>query len=514
MYSKILSGAALGIDGLLISVESDISRGLPGLSLVGYLSSSVKEAGERVRTALKNVGYSLPSRRITVNLSPADVHKEGAGFDLAISISILISMGEIPINSKLNRDLEKTVFLGEMGLDGSVLPVTGVLPILDHAVRNGIRRAIVPCGNFVEASYIKKMDIIPVDNLYDLVEMMKNRVWDKGIIEIPSGDQTDIMGNVDLADIKGQEVMKRGVVVAVAGFHNILLTGAAGSGKSMISKCMPDIMPPLTFEESLELTKIYSVAGKLDLSKGLMKRRPFRSPHQNVSEIAMIGGGANPKPGEVSLASGGVLFLDEFPEFSRGVIESLRQPMEDRCVTVSRLRNSFTFPSRFMLVSARNNCPCGFFPDRNKCRCSMSEIYRYQNKISHPIMDRIDMRIEVRPLTYDEMFSTKKGMSSEDARAVIKVARRRQEIRYKNESFSFNSELPQGYIDRYLSLGEDENLLLRKLFESNDFSARGYYKLLKLARTIADISDRENIECCDLEEAAFYRNESGGTNWE
>ncbi len=509
MYSKIYSGIALGIDGMLISVEADVSMGLPGLSLVGYLSSSVKEAGDRVRTALRNSGYCIPSRKVTVNLSPADVRKDGTGFDIAIASSILISMGDFHITDIFMKSLEETLFLGELGLDGSILPVPGVLPIVDYAAEHGISRVILPAENAAEASFIKGISIIPVRNMVDIIQMMtKNRFMEE-YISVRSEYIPNERYMYDLADIRGQEMMKRGVIIAVSGFHNILLTGAAGSGKSMVAKCIPELMPPLSYEESLELTKIYSVAGMLDMSEGLMTKRPFRTPGQNVSTAALIGGGKNPKPGEVSLATGGVLFLDEFPEFQKNVIESLRQPMEDRKVTVSRVKASYTFPARFMLVSARNNCPCGFYPDRRRCRCTSMDIFRYQNKISHPIMDRIDIRLEIRPVKYEELFSEAKGLSSAEAGTMIGVARRRQEERFKNESFRFNSEIPQSRIEEYIILGEEERTKLRSIYESSDISARGYFKILRLARTIADLNDRDRISCDDIEEALYFRNDNG-----
>ena len=508
MYSKIYSGVALGIDGMLISVESDISMGLPGLSLVGYLSSSVREAADRVRTALKNSGYPVPSRKITVNLSPGDVRKDGTGFDTAIATSILIAMGCFIFSEKFYKELEQTLFLGELGLDGSILPTGGVLPIVDAAVKQGIKRVVLPISNCYEATFIKGVEIIPVTELSDIINILLKNVWGETFTAPPVVKNLRDSFTYDLGDIRGQEVMKRGIIIAVAGFHNVILTGAAGSGKSMIAKCIPELMPELIYEEKLELTKIYSVAGALDLSEGLMSKRPFRSPGQNVTEAALLGGGPSPKPGEVSLADRGVLFLDEFPEYQRNVIESLRQPMEDKVVTISRLRGAYTYPASFMLVSARNNCPCGFFPDRNKCRCSASEIYHYRNRISHPIMDRIDIRIEVKPVRLDQLFSEERGMDSLSARKQIERAIEIQRERYKNEAFSFNSEIPQKKIDEYIPLGESERQLLHNIYESSDISARGYFKLLRLARTIADIEGREDVSTHDIEEAAFFRNDT------
>lgn len=512
MYCKIYSGAALGIEGILVSVEADVSLGLPGLSLVGYLSSSVKEASERVRAALRNMGYSLPSRRITVNLSPADIRKDGAGYDLAIAVSILMSLEIFSMSEKMNNELERTIFLGELGLDGSILPVNAVLPIVDYATGQGIRNVIVPSQNAVEAGLVKGINVFPVDKLSDVTQLLMQE--ELKCEYIPPAFSASINEKVthDLKDIKGQTALKRGVIIAVAGFHNILMTGAAGSGKSMIAKCIPGIMPPLSYEESMELTKIYSVAGILNLEEGPMTRRPFRSPHQTITNTALLGGGVIPMPGEVSLASNGVLFLDEFPEFRKETIEALRQPLEDRKITVSRLKASLTFPARFMLVSARNNCPCGFFPDRKRCRCTMSDIYHYQNKISHPIMDRIDIRLEVSPVSYSELFLESDGMSSEEARAIILKARKLQEQRYKDEDFSFNADIPQGLIDKYIKLGDEENRFLMEIYERTKMSTRGYFRMLRLSRTIADVEGRTDVTRQDIEEAMYYRNEiqSGG----
>lgn len=506
MYSKIYSGTALGIDGMIVTVETDISSGLPGLSLVGYLASSVKEAGERVRTALKNLGYSMPSRRITVNLSPADIRKDGAGYDMAIALGILISMEDIPVTNNMFKDLEETLFIGELGLDGRVLPVKGVLPIVDYAPKEGIRRVVLPEKNADEASFVKGVDIIPVSSFEDIIEMLSSGKWSTPYKN--AEEEPEVVYKNDLADVKGQDSLKRGIIIAVSGFHNIIMTGAAGSGKSMIAKCIPSIMPPLTHEESMELTKIYSVAGLLNDKMKYVNTRPFRSLNQNISQVALLGGGHVPKPGEVSLATGGVLFLDEFPEFGRNIIESLRMPMEDHIVSISRAKASLTFPARFMLVSARNNCPCGFYPDRKKCKCTSREIYNYQNRISHPIMDRIDLRLEVSPVKYSDIFSLERGISSAEAREIIQNARERQRIRYKNEDFLFNSELPQGKISTYIKLSKSEEDLLRDFFENSDVSARGYYRIMKLVRTIADVEDREEIRTSDIEEAIFYRNET------
>lgn len=512
MYSKVYSGLTLGIDGMMISVETDTSQGLPGLNLVGYLASSVKEAGERVRAALKNTGVSLPSRRITVNLSPADTRKDGALFDVAIAVGIILSLEYFDISDTLYEEIQRTLFLGELGLDGTVLPIRGTLPIVDCAAKSGIKRVILPAECAAEASYIKDVEICPVSHMAQVLSIFIEGKWPESYVKTDIEEESDEV-LVDMADIRGQEMMKTGIIIAVAGFHNILLTGAAGAGKTMIAKCIPGIMPPLSYEESMELTKIYSVAGLLGHESGYIRTRPFRSLSQNISQVTLLGGGMNSRPGEVTLATGGVLFLDEFPEFPRNVIESLRQPMEDKTVTVSRLKASYTYPARFMLVSARNNCPCGFFPDRKKCHCNAREIKKYQEKISHPIMDRIDIRLEINPVSYNDLFSAEEGMSSSAARDKIMEARERQEVRFRHEEFSFNSEIPQGKIEEYIKLGSGLEELLQETYEASNMSARGYFRVLRLARTIADIGGRDDITLEDVEQALYYRNENEPTNW-
>ena len=509
MYSKVYSGIPVGIDGMLVSVEADISNGLPAFDLVGYLAASVKEARDRVRSALRNSGFVLPAQRITVNLSPADVRKDGTGFDLSIAVAILIAMQVIPDSEKFNNIL----FLGELGLDGRILPVPGVLPIVHFAATRGINTVVVPMGNVSEARFIPDIEVVPVDSLKSLLEMLFELCGGGSMTDIvfPEPEMREEKKEdsecVDFADIRGMETAKRGMLIAAAGFHNILMTGAAGSGKSMLAKALPGILPEMDYKEKLELTKIYSVAGLLKGSTSLIDKRPYRAPHYSVSEYALIGGGEKPKPGEISLATGGVLFLDEFPHFKKTAIEALRQPMEDKKVTVSRIRASYTFPARFMLVAARNNCPCGFYPDRARCRCTYREIMSYQNRISHPIMDRIDIRLAVTPLPYEAMFSKEKGTPSSVMRDMVEAARERQSHRFRKESWSFNSEIPQGSLDKYISLSLACDRLLKTEYDKTDISARGYFKLLRLVRTVADLNDRDNITENDIKEAIYFRNE-------
>ena len=512
MYSCISSGCPLGIDGMLVSVEADISLGLPSLSLVGYLSSSVREAGDRVRTALRNSGYGLPPRRITVSLSPADVRKDGSGFDLAIAVALLCCMEVLPADDH-GGNFNDTIFLGELGLDGTVRGIPGVLAVAHFAERQGYRRLVVPACNAGEAACIEGISVYGVHDLQEVVDFLLGNA----VIEPARVTQAEGRRGVplhDISEIHGQTVMKRGMEIAVAGFHNIILTGAAGAGKSLMAKCLPGLMPEMTYDERLELTKIYSVAGLLKSEGGLMDVRPFRSPHANVSAAALLGGGSVPKPGEVSLADCGVLFLDEFPEFSRGVIESLRAPMEDQEVMISRVKASYRFPARFILVAARNHCPCGYYPDRSRCRCSERQITEYRNKISHPIMDRIDIRIEVRPVRMEELLDGTTEETSEVVRGRIEAARERQLKRYQGETFRFNSTVPQKKLQEYISLGSKEMKMLRKVYEQGELSARGYFKVLRLARTIADLAGHDDIQTEDLTEALFFRSvgteEEGG----
>ena len=530
MYSKVISGMTLGIEGMLINVEADISPGLPVLSLVGYLASSVRESGERVRTALKNSGFVLPASRITVNLSPADVRKDGAVYDLAIALAILVSMQIIP-SEKLNN----TIILGELGLSGEIKPVEGVLPVIHYASKQGINRAILSKDNLGEASLVENVTLIGADSLSSLVEYLTNDeragvdVFTKGQGDSavrsfgkdnsglisgddsgkyigPDGEEAIREADYDMVSVKGQDSMKTGVMLAVSGFHNILMNGAAGSGKSMIAKCIPGIMPPLGFEESLEITKIYSVAGLTKDRVGLITRRPFRSPHHTVTATALMGGGTIPKPGEVSLAHRGVLFLDELPEYRKNVIECLRQPMEDRRVTISRVHAVYDYPAEFMLVAASNPCPCGHYPDRRLCHCSEREIRMFRNRISFPIMDRIDIRLLVRPVPYKALTDNVSTLSSDEMRDMILAARERQIHRYRDERINYNSELQQKLMSKYIHITEAGERLLKNEFEKAELSARGYFRIKKLARTVADLNDHEDITEEDVYEAMFYRN--------
>lgn len=510
MYGHIFSGMTSGISGRLISVETDISAGLPGMSLVGYLSSSVKEAGERVRTALKNCGFNIPPRRITINLFPADIHKTGTNFDLAIAISILFCME----TAGIDHVPDGLLVLGELGLDGNVRRISGILPIVHFAKMNGFKKAMIPYDNYLEAKFVDGIDLIPVKSIIDAVRFLSEGVIMEAPEESIAETQISRDNMNDLKDIFGQEQMKRGLKISVAGKHHLLLQGAAGSGKSMIAGCAPGLMPDMTKEEMLEVTKIYSVAGRLSENTGVIRKRPFRSPHSNITQTALIGGGAVPMPGEISLASGGVLFLDEFPEFSKKVIESLRAPLEDKKVTVSRAYGRVTFPADFMLITAKNNCPCGAFPDRNKCRCRQSDIDRYNMKISHPIMDRIDIRINVRKVDPSSLLGKHSGESTKEAKADIDRVIRIQRDRFKDKAYSFNSEIPIGDIPEFIKLSDKCRSVFDQLAKERDISARGTFKLLRLIRTIADLSGHSEITEDDIREGIYFRNEEGAWTYE
>ena len=502
MFSKVKSCVLRGIDGTEINVEADVSDGLPMFTMVGYLSSSVKEASERVRTALKNSGYIFPPRRITVNLSPADIKKDGAGFDLPIALAILLS-SEVTASVPLDQ----TLVLGELGLNGDVKPIPGVLPMVFRAASSGIKRCIVPEENVEEAALVKGLFVIGVKTLREAVEYVS------GNIDIPPVHdlcdrlyETPRELNIDFSDIRGQESLKRGMEIAAAGFHNVLMTGAAGAGKSMLAKRLPTIMPRLSVEESIEVTKIYSTLGLLSERGALVTERPFRSPHHTVSSFALVGGGKNPRPGEVSLAHNGVLFLDELPEFGKNTLEVLRQPIEDRRVTISRVNASLIFPADFMLVCAMNPCPCGNYPDKKRCRCTPVMIKNYQSRVSGPLLDRIDINMEVKPVKSDAIFAEGDGEKSAVIRARVEEARMIQKKRYRDDGIFFNSQLEGNLIKKYIQLDPAEEELLKQVFYEKELSARGTHRILKLSRTIADLAGSERIKREHLMEAIFYRN--------
>lgn len=500
MFSKLRTCVLQGLNGHLVEVETDLSRGMPVFNIVGLADTAIKESKERVRAAIKNSGYEFPLNRITINLAPANLRKEGSQMDLAIAMGILISNGLVDFDDSLN-----TVFLGELSLDGKVNGIEGALAMVISLREFKITRCIVPYENREECSVINDIEIIPVKTLNEVVEYLKEDLVIEAYLSEERSSEPNREYGIDFLDIKGQEGLKRALEVSAAGGHNALIMGPPGSGKTMAVRRLPTILPDLSLEESIEVTKIYSVAGFLK-TKELIKERPFRAPHHTSSAISLIGGGRIPKPGEVSLAHNGVLFLDELPEFQKNVLEVLRQPMEDGEVNISRVNASLTYPSDFMFVASMNPCPCGYLGDPlHNCNCSSREIDRYLNKISHPLLDRIDIHLEVLPVKYDDLKTENKGESSSLIKERVKLARDIQLNRFKKDNIYTNSQIPDKLIKKYCKLSSSSEKIMAQAFNKFKFSARTYNKLLKVSRTIADLAGEEDIKDNHILEAIAYR---------
>lgn len=504
MISFLHSTAICGIEACLIDVEIDISSGLPVFSIVGLPDTSVKEAKDRVISAIKNSRFNFPAKKITVNLAPADIKKEGSAFDLPIALGILAC------NKIIEKESLKNIcVVGELSLDGTLRPVKGILPMVLSLNKFGIKKIIVPEKNKNEACIAEGIDIFPFKNLTEVVKFLNNELkaepFKKADI-VNNENQTVI--SADFSDIKGQFFAKRAAEVACAGGHNMIMVGPPGSGKTMIAKRIPTILPEMSFEEAVETTKIWSVSGLVKAGEGLIKNRPFRSPHHTTSSVALIGGGSYPKPGEVSLAHNGVLFLDELTEFKRDVLEVLRQPLEDKTVTVSRAKNTLTFPAYFMLVASMNPCPCGNYGSDKECSCTSYQIKKYRSKISGPLMDRIDIQVEVPSLKIEEITATNDIVyeTSEQIKERVTKARKVQYERFKNKNIYCNAQMGPKEIKKYCILEHKADLTLKNAIEKLGFSARAYDRILKVARTVADLSYSEIILSNHIAEAIKYRN--------